>query len=558
MKLLYIFLFSAVSLVSAQNLDSLYNRFVSLHTGSEKNNTPPVKCAFDINAGIAANFNNFTLQQQKTIKKINERPDTDESIVSPAGLFRVHYYGTEDSRHPTYDITEFAIALDSAYNYEVNILGYPAPVSDNGAGGDNLYDVYIINLGNLYGQTVFEDNFEGNKYSSYIEVQYNYNESFYTEGIDAARVTAAHEFHHAIQLSAYGFYSDNDYDETYFYEITSVAMEEFVYDGINDYYGYLNGFNSYFRNPGRTFRKTTGYDLGIWNIYLVEKLAKDYPANPSKGHGVIKKAWEYLSPGNRTAIQAYNLALNEAGTSIADEYHNFGVWTYFTKHRAKPGTYFEEGANYPAIRPVYDLSFTPPAMAQQLNTFPLSNTFLLYSENNGSGIDSLYILLSNSDAALAVTNPEKLTSATYTLYSSPQEGANKINDSYYDKLTVTTLGKEDMFTRSSMFNNELASGEGPSRNEKDFVYPQPFSYTKNLFMIIPVESDEAGEASLKVYSSSMDIVYEGTVTVGTIGSVGIKWNGLDNSGAALPTGVYIYAVEIGGETETGKLVIYNE
>ena len=61
---------------------------------------------------------------------------------------------------------------------------------------------------------------------------------FLTKGINAARVTVAHEFHHAIQLGNYS-YRDSD---LFFYELTSTSMEEFVFNSVNDYYNYLTDY----------------------------------------------------------------------------------------------------------------------------------------------------------------------------------------------------------------------------------------------------------------------------------------------------------------------------
>ena len=55
--------------------------------------------------------------------------------------------------------------------------------------------------------------------------------------------------------------------DTFFYEITSTAMEEFVYDSVNDYYAYMP---SYFLSPQKAFAENDGYNLAIWNIYLKE------------------------------------------------------------------------------------------------------------------------------------------------------------------------------------------------------------------------------------------------------------------------------------------------
>jgi len=67
------------------------------------------------------------------------------------------------------------------------------------------------------------------RYSSNIDINNDFiGSSFFTKGIQALRVTAAHEFHHAIQFG-YGWWGS---DERYAYELTSTWMEDVVYTDV--------------------------------------------------------------------------------------------------------------------------------------------------------------------------------------------------------------------------------------------------------------------------------------------------------------------------------------
>jgi len=276
------------SLVYSQNLDSLYNAIISLQQKDSyvkdlniiTENNVPIKCGFGIIADAKIHFDEFSTEQQNKISKILSRPERQKSLVSPAGLFRIHY-DTTGLNTPNYfygnpnniqlSIDSLAMAFDSTYFFEVDYLNYNPPPNDDGDGGDNLFDIYITNLG-YYGFTEWELN-NNNQNKSYIEIDNNMN--FYTNGINAVRATAAHEFHHAIQV---GSYSDNMSGNTYYFELTSTSMEEFVFSNVNDYYGYLSGF---FNNPGRRFTfydgsgNGGGYDRSIWNIFLKEKFEQE-------------------------------------------------------------------------------------------------------------------------------------------------------------------------------------------------------------------------------------------------------------------------------------------
>ena len=93
--------------------------------------------------------------EHQRLKLVQRRPSTQHSLLTPSGHFRVHY-DTEgsDAVDPTDDdangipdyIDLAATVLDSTWELEVEQLGYNPPPSDNGLGGGEEYDVYVIDL----------------------------------------------------------------------------------------------------------------------------------------------------------------------------------------------------------------------------------------------------------------------------------------------------------------------------------------------------------------------------------------------------------------------------
>ncbi|MHA2101084.1 MAG: MXAN_6640 family putative metalloprotease, partial [Candidatus Kariarchaeaceae archaeon] len=260
------------------------------------------KCGLGLVASLVLNFERLTEEQQLILKPLLQRPTTDVSFVTPNGFFRVHY-DTIGFNAPGYDLNLLADALDSTYRFEIDFLGYNIPPGDSAVnpdqppgdyGGDNRYDLYIGNLGSgTYGYTRF-DELEvepgSGRFTSYMHI-HNSFAGFYSTGINGARVTVAHEFHHAIQGGNYIF----RIDDSYFYEITSTAMEEFVFDDVNDYYAYIT---SYFNNPETALPSTSGYNTATWNIFLQQHF-DDYD--------IIKRQWE-LMPSTR-AMNAISISL---------------------------------------------------------------------------------------------------------------------------------------------------------------------------------------------------------------------------------------------------------
>ncbi len=530
-------------------LDSLFNFYVNARNysisempGNFLEDTTRIKCGFGAAAEIFLHFNEFTEPQKRVLKVFSARPATDASIVSPSGFFRIHYYSS-GSFVPQYDINAFAQALDSSYNFEVNYLGYPPPPEDtqpgvlpDSAGGDNRYDIYIIPLGNLYGETFFETQIgNDSRWTSYIEVDYKFGSGFYTHGIDAARVTAAHEFHHSIQVGNY-IYRDAD---LFFYELTSTSMEEFVFDTVNDYYAYMS---DYFRNTDRALAENNGYNLAIWNIFMKDRF----------GFDIIKTQWEKM-PEMR-AINAINSSLFEQGTSFGSELNKFGIWTFYTGYRTIQGEYFEEAANYPEVSPSDILDFTSSSVNVTMNAHPTSNNFIDFVDRVKG--DTLTVLVTNTDYINGVNNTQNYYPFTYYVYDYNEPGSQQLTGVYYSKIVTN---QPSAWTSSEFFNNYLIrEGEIPLEIS-DYAFPNPFRYSTNDYIIFPVKSSGGSDASLNVYTSAMELIFSVTKPFDYLsGQRVMKWNGLDNKNQRVPSGVYIYITLSGSEKKIGKLVIFNE
>jgi hypothetical protein len=536
--------------LNRSELDSLFNLYVKIRNynyqftaQNPREDTSHIKCSFGIAAQIFTHFNEFSESQKSVLKLLISRPSSDTSIVSPSGFFRIHF-NTSGFDVPQYNVNEFALALDSSYNFEVNYLGYPPPPSDTIggispalAGGDGKYDVYIVSMGS-YGETDFETSIGSNRYTSFMQVHYSFGSGFYTHGIDAARVTAAHEFHHSIQVGNY-ILRDND---IFFYELTSTSMEEFVFNTVNDYYGYMT---DYFLHTDRTFASNNGYNLAIWNIFLKDQF----------GFGIIKRQWELMR--SERAIDAINSSLLEDSSSFGNELNKFGVWTYFTNYRSKPGEYFSEASNYPLV---YSNPFEINNTINLPSVKPLSNNFL-YTVVPASQ-DSLYTVLTNTDYSSGIDSLNRNYNASYSVYNYNIAGSTRLDTSYYELLNVND---KSFWLTSVVLNGILIKQDStiytPNTNTLNYAYPNPFrydSYSANIIRI-PVISPIYGNVDLYIYSPSMDLIFYKNLQAGfgKNSSPVVFWK-LDEIGKKLPSGIYIYVTKSGTGKTTGKLVIFND
>jgi len=291
-----------------------------------------------------------------------DRPQLSGEVrVVDTPHFRIHYTESGRDQVPPRDdnnnsipdyVEQVAEALEYSWEVQINQLGWPAPPPDRGIGGDDRYDVYLEDLyddgtagyaDGGYRETIVGDNpntpgvVEEAASYSFISLDNDFaeNDEWGTPGVsalDAMRVTAAHEFNHAIQ---YGF--DALEPANWLWESTATWMESIVYDQINDGDYYLE---SVFRSPdicqiaegGEERIEDEGHWYGMW--IFIRYLSEQY------GNDVVRAIWERAAFEDGYA--ALEPALIEAGTDLDQVFQGFAI-ALLTRD-------FEKGAAYPLVR----------------------------------------------------------------------------------------------------------------------------------------------------------------------------------------------------------------
>jgi hypothetical protein len=546
-------------------LDSLYTKFLQLRVPElfPQSDKPVAltledrKCGFGIVNNIKSNIDRFSSDQQSILKLFFARPVLPNSIVSPSGFFRIHY-DTNGINRPTYvstwsveqNIAEVANALDSVYRFEITHLGFLAPPSDVNGGSDDKYDVYIQNQGGgIYGYTEWESKVGSINWTSFMVIDNDYI-GYYTTGLNGMRVTVAHEFHHGIQLGNYSVLNGNSPyrdSDVFFYELTSTSMEEFVYDDVNDYYAYMS---SYFNNTDLAFPRQNGYNIAIWNIYLKDNF----------GFGLLKRQWELIP--SIAAILAINQSLNEASTSFPRELNRFGIWTFFTNFRwtPDPGKAFEEGANYPLVTSTFSIQFpTPPP---DMKSVPTANNFVKF--NIPANNDTLVALVTNADAFAANENSNQLFDFQYILYDDPASGQRELTENYSSTFSTSNFS---FWSVSEILNNQLIREDSliiTPAGSIEYAYPNPFYYSRDYLtgslIFFPFDANVGETVDFNIYSVGMEIRFSNQMNIQILpgDQRGVSWDGFDNEGNKLASGVYIYVIKQGDDIGKGKFVIFNE
>jgi hypothetical protein len=262
-------------------------------------------------------------------------PELDKSYRSPGGHFNINYtlsgenavdFNNRDTRAVPPYIIQVAEAFENVRAVTCLSRGYREPILEE---GKDYYDIYVYDLKDKYGVTfsskIYNSRKRAGTASSYICIDNNYSEEkgFDKSRLDCVRVTAAHEFFHAVQ------YAYNVEADSWWKEASATWNEDEVYPGINDYVRYIK---KYFKNPGLSLDKTS-----YSGVIFVKFLSQYYG-----GYDGIRKIWELQASGQNNSIQAIDRFIRAfyAGKDIGSVYNQFS--TYNTN----PAQYYKEGTSW--------------------------------------------------------------------------------------------------------------------------------------------------------------------------------------------------------------------
>jgi hypothetical protein len=442
--------------------------------------------------------------------------------------------------------------FEDTYSKEVTEMGFTSPVSGR-------YDVY---LGNTYsngnyqigsGTYGFMQPTGGT--ASYIVVRENYTgfpNNTDPEGREkgAMKVTAAHEYHHAIQVVMYNSYTSSD---SWWMEATSTWMEDGVFNQVNDYVNYLNGSSQPWRNYPHTsltlFNGIHEYGDVIWSKYLSEKYAT---ASDTDGSNSLLSVWQNISSlGTLGALSSY---LGSKGTDLGSAFQDFTVKNLKMDY-AEGSTYGtmligQTESSYPVTRT--PASSLPDYLGSNYLKFNISQSGSTFNVTF-DGDDSFNSRAMSWKASLVYDN-----GVTKTVYALSLNGSNQGTYTLYNLASGTWV----------YLIPALVSSTGLSIYGTDYTnYPNGAGYTYSVQLdAAPVQPALAITQAVNFPNpmTSATTFYiqatrsiDSTVTIydlrgnllrtlnGSGGSTQrIAWDGKDASGGALANGVYLYLVKV--------------
>ncbi len=305
-----------------------------------------------------------------------------------------------DSNHngiPNY-VESARDVMNTVWNTEISTLGYQKPLKDGNSGShhggnpNQKIDIYLQDVGRfgIYGYCTTDDP----RYSkqSNVSAYCVYDDDFSKKqfgggatGVAALKVTAAHEFNHAIQFSY------DVRDDRWFLEATATNMEASVYPGIHDNYQYFPSSPISRSNPWRPidlFQPNGSNQYGVWIFFRF--LCEIYTPHPIVGQpdcSVVKKFWEgaAVDPGTKTggtySTKAITDELTADGKNFAELFRQFGA------ANADPAAFYKDGALYPKAGSTgsnYALIAIPPDGDLDIGMFHMSNDYVRVKPNTGA------------------------------------------------------------------------------------------------------------------------------------------------------------------------------
>lgn len=209
--------------------------------------------------------------------------------------------------------------------------GFKRPLPDAGQEGDTRMDFYLGDIDSVgalgYCRSDADGPVVGSAWYAYCGFDNDYASTPWLSPEDALGITVAHEYFHAVQ-----FAYDAE-DDGWLMESTATAMEDELYDDVNDNAFFLNygqmgdpdAFGYPLAGPSTpldTFDLTSYGNWGFWR-FLTERYDDETAGVPN----LVRQVWEALDTTRRPnalfSLQALDKVLAARRTSTPEQYAAF-------------------------------------------------------------------------------------------------------------------------------------------------------------------------------------------------------------------------------------------
>ena len=440
--------------------------------------------------------------------------------TSPAKHFYIHYaISGEDSVDvtdknkngiPDY-IDSVAYYFDLVYDFEVNQVGMKTPPKDNNAGGNDLYDIYVAEIGTgdkgYYGFTYPEN--QTIPTPSYIVIDNNFSKNdkykdpqsgqliktYNTYGIDALKITAAHEFNHAIQFA----YNQQASKTEVLAEMSSTLFEYLMFPEIKDYKYYMNSFLKYL--PRYSLFSSTPAHGYYWSTLFIKI---------TESHGnrdFVKEIWNNTERFYNV-YDVYNETFKQKlNTNLDRELIDMAEWLYHTGNKHDLDKHFRDSHLLDSLKFQYSSTFSPPSLMYSNIIKPYSYLPLrvVFMNEIDYGNDTLDFFLLNLNKKNIQQSDFKSDNFNITIQ-------NKQNVS----CDTTVVKNNYCYSLNSDVNIYSRFFESIGGKFSDAVFPNPFTGESD-FIAFPVSNrTTSSKVHLSIYTIDNYCVYDNWVSIGVI------------------------------------------
>ncbi len=507
----------------------------------------PGRCATPIIASILASDLLSDAVKETLQGYIHAPPPIGDRVlyISPSGIFRLNYLTSgpnavplaDDDSSGVPDFVEWCAGyLDYSWQREIDELGFVPPViipgTDYYISFENMgYYGYTTPLGSGRTRITLHRNF----------LSFPANDDPDGDQKGAAKVTCAHEFKHASQYAG-----SNWWEGTEWIELDATSLEEVVYPQTNDYKWYINSSGSPLRSPEQPLDYLTmgGYEDAIWQLYMAGIF----------GVQILPDIWNHRAnnpPGPMTGT--FDTILQDYGSSLEETWGLWTRWNYLTGWRTWDGYGYADSDIFFACATVANTSGLP---ASPINT-TVSHLACRYGRHYAlSGLEGSPKVIVDGESGIAF-HPQVIVwklDDTVDFYEvaldANNDGELVIATPYsaIDEIGVT-LPNGDTTGNNRTISYDLDTAttgvdEIPGFDMKLHPnYPNPF----NPKTTIRFELAAASQVELSVATPSGRVVrhlLRGEVYEG--GEHQLVFDGKDDAGGDLPSGVYFAMLNLGG------------
>lgn len=496
----------------------------------------------------------------------SERPESiglDKFLDSE--YFRFHYSTSGPHAVDTKDIDnnlrpDYVEEVIKVFDYVAdklhNEMGYTRPPSDGyysstrDKGGSNHYDIYIRSIpSKYYGYVQPEEYSQGNgdnerselrneknAFTSYMAIRNNYKKFSLSE-LENIKVTAAHEYFHAIQFGYDGW------EKPWLLEASAIWMEEEIYDEINDCYQYMK---DWFKYPHKSLDESGFHWYGSFIFF-------EYIEQHMGGSDTIRKIMEASVQSNSKEKDGSHLAINQAlklnNHSFQKALNGMSVANQIMSSFESKNYSYEEAESYPVDGPnISDIINFQFGRKDTINSSKLSRFGSEYFQVISN--DPVLINLTNKSGSLPDLQLNailKKNDNSYSIISSPSINIDpsELKSIFLSIVSQDTIGGNWDYQLSVENGKSGTNINSPIEFVLNRPYPNPFNGSIKFSLYVIKDSKITidliginGRRIIRLFSGEL-----------SSGNHNYNWRGIDQNGNQVSSGVYY--IKVSGE-KTGE------